>query len=83
MAVQCERVSHEHLQLQTECRKTFSRSEEIESLRKKIIELNEQISHAQRETENTRSRLSNQEKLVNEVRFLNSLHYYLFFKEKT
>uniref|UniRef100_A0A915CXZ7 Intersectin-1 n=1 Tax=Ditylenchus dipsaci TaxID=166011 RepID=A0A915CXZ7_9BILA len=67
-AVQCERLSHENLQLQSECQKTFSRTQQIENLKTQIVEKNDLIVSTEQEIQNAKTRLSNQEKLVNEVK---------------
>ncbi|KAI1714547.1 SH3 domain-containing protein [Ditylenchus destructor] len=67
-AVQCERLSHENLQLQSDCQKTFSRTQQIENLKKLIAERNELTSSIDSEAENTKVRLATQAKLVNEKR---------------
>lgn len=67
MAVQCERIGHENLQLQTECQKTLSRTQEIDMLKRKIVDSNSQILQIDEEASNVKNRLSNQERLFNEV----------------
>lgn len=69
MTVQCERIGHENLQLQTECQKTLSRTHEIEMLKRQIVDLNSQILEIDEEATNAKNRLSNQERLFNEVGF--------------
>lgn len=68
MSIQCERVSHEHLQLQSECRHSLNRAEEIEQLRKVIVERGEEISKIEEEISAIHDRFASQEKAVNEVR---------------
>lgn len=54
--------------MQSDSQQTLSRTHEIENLRRQIAELNEQAETATQEMENIKQRLTNQEKLVNEVR---------------
>lgn len=67
MAIQCERVSHENLQMQTECQKTFSKKQEIENLNSQISERTNSINLAENELKNAKERLVNHEKLVSDV----------------
>lgn len=53
--------------MQSDSQQTLSRTHEIESVRRQIAELNEQAESASQEVENVKQRLTNQEKLVNEV----------------
>lgn len=67
MAVQCERISHENLQMQTECQKTFSKKQEIENLKNQITERTNSINLTEEELKNAKERLVSQEKLVYDV----------------
>uniref|UniRef100_A0AC35G7K5 SH3 domain-containing protein n=1 Tax=Panagrolaimus sp. PS1159 TaxID=55785 RepID=A0AC35G7K5_9BILA len=60
LSIQCERVSHEHLQLQSECRLSINRAEEIENLRKVIVEKNEEIAKVEEEIVSIREKVESQ-----------------------
>lgn len=53
--------------MQSDSQQTLSRTHEIENVRRQIAELTEQAEAASQEVENVKQRLTNQEKLVNEV----------------
>uniref|UniRef100_A0AC34Q5W0 Uncharacterized protein n=1 Tax=Panagrolaimus sp. JU765 TaxID=591449 RepID=A0AC34Q5W0_9BILA len=63
LSIQCERVSHEHLQLQSECRHSINRVEEIEQLRKTILERQEQVSKFSAELETAKALVADKEKV--------------------
>jgi predicted nucleic acid-binding Zn-ribbon protein len=65
--VQSERISHENLQLQSECQRQLSRTHEIEALRNEVIEIDEQIKRIETEAAATGEKAMNQEKAVIEV----------------
>lgn len=67
LSIQCERISHEHLQLQSECRKSTNRAEEIEQLRKSIIERQNELSRCVSEAETVKKSASEKAKLHEEV----------------
>uniref|UniRef100_A0A7E4UXI2 SH3 domain-containing protein n=1 Tax=Panagrellus redivivus TaxID=6233 RepID=A0A7E4UXI2_PANRE len=66
LSVQCERVSHEYLQLQSESRHSLNRAEEIEQLKKLIVERNDEIVKTDEEFAAVRVKLGEVEKLVEE-----------------
>ncbi|KAE9552733.1 hypothetical protein FO519_004050 [Halicephalobus sp. NKZ332] len=68
LSIQCERVSHEHLQLQSECRLSLNRAEEIEQLRKLIVERQEELTKCSEEAESATGNLAAKEKLLEEKR---------------
>lgn len=66
-AIQCERVSHENLQMQTEIQKTFSKKQNIENLTNQISELNNSINLTENELKNAKERLINHENIFSNV----------------
>lgn len=68
MTIQSERFGHENLQLQAECQRQFGKINEIDTIRKEAITVDEEITRIEEETKELGIKTDNQEKLVLEVK---------------